>query len=112
MHFISEQAWLVLNGKVEDALVKDHAVPVKVLIDELKSLRDPTLQDVQKHLMDRYRLGVITKTEDNRFRNPEPKLIWRMPATDNSCFARYHHPQIRIVEWKGPRPSLGTNLGG
>jgi hypothetical protein len=103
MHYVSKDAWDVLIEKVAaQRLMKDHAVPVKVLRREIKAKSFATVEQLERFLIDRYRVGVITKTEDDRL----PKdLRADMPDGDHSEYARYNDPRVEIersiehVEW-------------
>jgi hypothetical protein len=70
MHFISAEAKKVLNSDRDDHLIKDHSVPVNILRKELTALNPLDTEGVKTFLLDRYRLGVITKCEDNKLSGP------------------------------------------
>lgn len=70
MHFISAEANKVLNSDTDDHLIKDHSVPVNILRKELSALKPLDTEGVKTFLLNRYRLGVITKCEDNKLSGP------------------------------------------
>jgi hypothetical protein len=84
-------------------LVKDHVVPVDRLKLELQRRRmeieaegrHMTTVDVEALLKERYRLGLITQCENNRFR--KPKLQSDLPEGANHWRARYDHCDVRIL---------------
>lgn len=99
MHFISRDAWEVLHSQdrtLEVALVKDHAVPVKILFQELKKLSGAnsplSLRSVENFLLERYRVGIITKDEDYRLN--DKKLRSALPSHCTHAFSRYDQCEI------------------
>lgn len=109
MHFRSEAAARVLaqasvdpaayrRRRAEDGLsvrlMVDHAVPLRVLVQAM--FDDPTLRTreaLRRHLLDNYRLGVITSEEDAILRHHG--LTSAMPNPwCGSPFARYTHARI------------------
>ena len=90
MDFISENALKVLEGLSDERLVKDHSIPVAVIRDILIDQKDKSLLKIEETLLDNYRLGVITKTDDNELN--KQGLRAKMPSNwhvgDNQ-FARY-----------------------
>ncbi len=96
MHFVSEDAWNVLFGKApSQGLVKDHAVPVKVLRREIKEKNFQDIAELEQFLIDRYRLGVITNSENAKLRGG---LAHELPDNDRSEYARYNDPRVRIKQ--------------
>jgi hypothetical protein len=89
MHFISSDAQKVLATGLAVPLVKDHSVPVKVLCSELSALKPKNVQDVKIFLLNRYRLGVITKCEDNRLCGPLKSGFGPGHSTTYGTFYRY-----------------------
>lgn len=88
MHFISDKAKQVLISGGSDRLIKDHAVPVKILLQELSALKPITTADVKAFLLNRYRLGIITKCEDDQLCGPL-KSGFLPSSLEFDCFARY-----------------------
>lgn len=89
-HFVSVEAMRVIAGVSEEPLLRDHAVPVSVLRDLLMNARSPTLGLVNEYTTRFYKLGVITKSEDESltsagFRSKMPAQ-WTAAC---SSFARY-----------------------
>jgi len=66
MDFISVDARNVLNGKAEHRLIVEHAIPIKVIRKKLKTMSSPTLLEIQECLKKHYRIGLLTKEEDNK----------------------------------------------
>ena len=103
MHYISKDAWDVLTERAPpQRLMKDHAVPVKVLRREIKTKRFATIGQLEQFLIDRYRVGVITKTEDVRLGKVFKD---EMPRDASSEYARYRDSRVTIerstehLEW-------------
>lgn len=64
-HFVSQAAARVLAGLARERLVKDHAIPASVLRDILFAAKPDSLLAVRTLLLEWYRIGVITKAEDD-----------------------------------------------
>ncbi|MCP4120123.1 MAG: hypothetical protein GY751_00020 [Bacteroidetes bacterium] len=64
MHFTSMKAIEVLDGQSDSRLVKDHAIPIAVLRKMISSLDTISSKSIKNFLLENYRLGVITKEED------------------------------------------------
>ncbi len=103
MHYISKDAWDVLTERAPpQRLMKDHAVPVKVLRREVKAKRFATIGQLEQFLIDRYRVGVITKIEDGRLGKVFKD---EMPGDASSEYARYSNSRVKIerstehLEW-------------
>ena len=98
MDFVSFDAYEVMEGNHQDNLVKDHAIPVRILRQKFKELQAPNLINIRKFLKRYYKLGVITKTEDVLLN--QNKLRSNMPDDwDGSSFlARYQ--AIKICSFK------------
>jgi hypothetical protein len=102
MHFFSKDAWDVLTKATQQRLMKDHSVPVKVLRREINAKCFATIEELERFLIDRYRVGVITKIEDNRLPS---ELKADMPVEDQAEYARYNDPRVKIersiehLEW-------------
>lgn len=99
MDFISKNAKKLIDG-LDDSkgtLVKDHSIPVKILRKlMINGDSGPIIGicNIEDFLLNHYRLGVITKTEDALFRDKklDKKLISEMPKNwdGKEHFARYH----------------------
>ena len=102
MHFISEDAMAVLNGQKNERLVKDHSVPVAVIRDILISQKNIGFINIEDTLVRNYRLGVITKGDDEKLN--KQGLRSKMPdgwKDGDDPFARYasiglknNHPKL------------------
>ena len=95
MHYISEQAEKVIKNGAGDSLIKEHAVPVRVLRTLFDEMKSPTISEVEKFLLRHYRLGVLT-TSDNRLLK-EAGLNSSMPKNWDGVdmFARYNSAEIK-----------------
>jgi len=90
MHYVSKGAIDVINGDSDDKLVKEHSVPISILKDILYSKMPKNKSTLNNLLLTYYRLGVLTKTEDNLLKTNG--LNSKMPKNWNSTmnvFARY-----------------------
>lgn len=110
-HFISSAAARVLGGLSSTRLVKDHCVPVSVLREIIFDSHALTTEYVEQLMLRFYRVGVITKEEDDLLTAEGMRSA--MPdgwtAGDNP-FARYDHvgvtgqqPSNRLPEQYRPR---------
>jgi hypothetical protein len=102
-HFVSCGAARVLSGMSRDRLVKDHCVPVSTLREIIIDRQPQTIEDVEGLLLQFYRVGVLTKAEDDRL--TAVGLRSEMPAgwtTAQNVFARYSEAEII-----GQEPSRG-----
>jgi hypothetical protein len=92
MHFVSEQAVRVLDGKQRDDLVKDHAVPIREIKRRVKEVvaRDGKIEitELEDLLCRLYKFGILTKAENSRLCG---KLKSGMPPDWDGVnpFARY-----------------------
>ena len=66
MHFVSAAAFQIIETKSDTRLIKEHSIPVSILLALLSAAKPRKLSDVENFLLRYYRLGVITKEEDNR----------------------------------------------
>ncbi|MGN6849013.1 MAG: hypothetical protein ACTHJK_06010 [Sphingomicrobium sp.] len=113
-HFISCAAARVLAGLSTERLVKDHCVPVSVLREIIFDSGARTAEHVEQLMLRFYRVGVITKEEDDLLttqgmRSAMPKG-WS--AGDNA-FARYSYAGVTGQQPSVPlpeqyRPRVGT----
>ena len=95
MHFISNQAKHVIKNKYDTRLIKEHSVPVAVIYDILRREANPSSKMVKNILLKYYRLGVLTKIEDEKlsrrgFKSSMPPN-WSL---DDDVFARYNEAGI------------------
>lgn len=95
MHFVSANARSILNGNKQGQLVKDHAVPLRVLRELIRELQIQTTSSINLFLKKNYRLGVITKSEDeqlnsNKLRSSMPngwdRVNWKARYTEAEIF--------------------------
>ena len=99
MDFISVGARAVLDGLSQELLIKEHAVPVKVIRDLLLELpSNSSLTKIEGVLLTHYKLGALTKDEDNQInkikvnsKNNSKSLRSDMPDNwdKKDMFARY-----------------------
>ena len=76
MDFISVGARAVLDGFSREPLIKEHAVPVKVIKELLLELpSNASLQDIERHLLKYYKLGALTKNEDKEINSTQVNSI-------------------------------------
>lgn len=66
MHYQSIDAVLAIEGRAESRIVKDHAIPLKVLRNLMMDIAEPNKVSINDFLHSYYRLGVITKNEDDQ----------------------------------------------
>ncbi len=94
MHFISEQAELVIENGAGENLIKEHVVPVKVLRTLMEEIQEPTISNIEQFLLRYYRLGVLTASDDRLLK--EAGLNSSMPKNwdGNDVFARYNFAEI------------------
>ena len=95
MDFISENAMNVINGFSDKRLVKDHSVPINEIFD-LFDRTNINRKHVEHTLLEFYRLGVITKDENENLNNEG--LRSKMPEKWDSVFARYE--KIGLINCK------------
>jgi hypothetical protein len=104
MHFVSCAAReVIVSGRSSIDLVKDHAVPCKVLKEELASAALQAnwgVDEVENFLDARYRLGIITKAEDGEL---SKKFKQELPSGRADPFARYE--LVGIIGTESPTPS-------
>jgi hypothetical protein len=84
VHFIGRMGRLARQEGVD--LVKDHAVPVCIMYDEMVSANLKSTGDIERYLLERYRFGILTGEEDRRLTSA--KLRKRMPEGNTSVYAR------------------------
>jgi len=94
MHFVSSDAKQVLAGRSSERLMKDHAVPIAIVRELLFEIDEVNPTTIKLFLREHYRLGVITKREDNLLSSIG--LRSKMPTEwDRSDpFARYKRAEI------------------
>lgn len=94
MDFISGDARDILDGKVKAPLIKEHAVPVKVLRTMLRDISEPTIIDIQTILKKYYKLGVLTKSENKKLDGAGLNSSMPKNWDGKDAFARYKVTQI------------------
>ena len=95
MHFISKNALNAINSKSDMQLVKDHAVPVKIISEMLKQVNCPSEASIEKLLLNFYRLGVLTHEEDKTLNQLNLKSAMPNDWDGKNVFARYEKANIR-----------------
>jgi len=100
LHVVSVQALKVLDGKVDERLIKEHAIPIKKLRDLAfeKLNSNSQTEDIEQFLLTYYRVAAITKKEDvdineEGFRDCMP-IDWDNNESE-SIYARYDEANIR-----------------
>jgi len=84
MDFISVGSRAVIDGKSDQRLIVDHAVPFSFLHDRLVEL-PKNVESFEPFLIANYKLGVLTKDEDNaltknNLRKSMPHLLERQKS--------------------------------
>ena len=98
MHFISKNALNAINSKSDTRLVKDHAVPVKIISEMLKQVNCPSEASVEKLLLSFYRLGVLTHEEDKTLNQLNLKSAMPNDWDGKNVFARYEKAGIQKAD--------------
>jgi hypothetical protein len=98
MHFISKNALNAINSKSDTRLVKDHAVPVKIISEMLKQVNCPSEASVEKLLLSFYRLGVLTHEEDKTLNQFNLKSAMPNDWDGKNVFARYEKAGIQKAD--------------
>ena len=95
MEFVSQNARVAIESGEAVHLVKDHSIPVVTLREMFLDLELTTTDDIRKFLIEKYCLGVITKSEDQNI--DARKLRFKMPENWNGtdAFARYSEVGIQ-----------------
>ncbi|MCP4122776.1 MAG: hypothetical protein GY751_13570 [Bacteroidetes bacterium] len=94
MHFVSQKARSVLSGQSNSRLVKDHAIPVVILRQMISSHDPKSIELVREFLLRNYRLGVITKEEDNDLNSKGLKSTMPTDWNGTNWKARYEFAGI------------------
>lgn len=103
-HFVSTEAMRVIAGLSHEPLVRDHAVPVSVLRELLMNAHAPTIDLVDGYMRDFYRLGIITRSENERLN--AAGLRSKMPegwTAHDTPFARYEAAAITAKQLRADR---------
>jgi len=91
LHFVSNDAMKIINEEQEGDLIKDHTVPLKrlrtILAEELTTKSN--LSDIKRLLERYYRLGVITKEENEHLNHNHLKDDMPENWDGKYMFARY-----------------------
>lgn len=96
MHFISDMAFDVIEQGSEVRLIKEHSIPVHVIQKILIQQNPKTIDDIENILLRFYRLGVLTKDEDDILRSKG--LNSKMPTSwdlNDNAFSRYEVAGIK-----------------
>lgn len=103
--YISEDARRALAANKDEKVRRDHVVPLKVIITELKKLK-PITKEAIAAVLDRLVISaIITKAEDARLRGL--KLNDKMPEGWKNPFDRYKAAQITYHKQQ-PKSTKGT----
>jgi hypothetical protein len=89
----SRGALEVIEGRSDGALFREHSVPLRILWDLLRKLHDPTVQEIDDLLRQRYAIGVLTKDEDKKLLKSKMPDGW----DQKDVLARYQHAGIEMV---------------
>lgn len=96
MHFISDMAQDVIEQGSSVRLIKEHSIPVNVIRKILIQQKPKTINDIENILLRFYRLGVLTKYEDDILRlkgfNSKMPTSWDF---NDSVFSRYEVAGIK-----------------
>jgi len=96
MHFISDMAFDAIEKGSAVRLIKEHSIPLRVIRKILIQHEPKTTTDIENILLRFYRLGVLTKDEDDILRLKG--LNSKMPASwglTESVFSRYEVAGIK-----------------
>ena len=96
MHFISDMAFDAIEKGSAVRLIKEHSIPLRVIRKILIQHEPKTTTDIENILLRFYRLGVLTKDEDDILRLKG--LNSKMPASwglTESVFSRYEFAGIK-----------------
>ena len=96
MHFISDMAFDAIEQGSDVRLIKEHSIPVRVLRKILTQQEPKTTTDIENILLRFYRLGVLTKDEDDilRLKGLSSKMPMYWDTTEN-VFSRYEVAGIK-----------------
>lgn len=95
MHFISEKAEKVIKNGGGERLIKEHSVPVKVLRSLMEDMDYPTTSDVENFLLQHYRIGVLTTSDDQLLKDADVNSSMPYNWDRVDMFARYSHAGVR-----------------
>ena len=96
MHFISETAYDVIMEGSEVRLIKEHSIPINVIRKILVQEKPTNIKDIENILLRFYRLGVLTKDEDDILSSKG--LNSKMPDSwdfSKNVFSRYEVAGIK-----------------
>jgi len=96
MHFISDMAFDAIEQGSDVRLIKEHSVPVRVLRKILIQQEPKSTTDIENILLRFYRLGVLTKDEDDILcvKGLSSKMPMYWDTTEN-VFSRYEVAGIK-----------------
>ena len=66
MHFISKNAFEVINKNMDVRLIKEHSLQVSVIYELLFEEKFLHEEEIENFLINYYKFGVITKEEDDK----------------------------------------------
>ena len=89
MHFVSADARKVLSGESNGRLVKDHAIPINILRQLIHDIPEHSVSSIGAFLMNNYRLGVITKAEDDQLNSEKLRSVMPKDWDGLNWKARY-----------------------
>lgn len=95
MHFISKNAFEVINKNMDVRIIKEHSLQVSVIYELLFEEKFLHEEEIENFLINYYKFGVITKEEDDKL--TKNKLKYKMPLGWNkhkSIFDRYKEVNI------------------
>ena len=98
MHFISKNALNAINSESETVLIKDHAVPVKIIHKILRKDLNPSEESIEKLLQTYYSLGVLTSDEDKALNKLGLKSEMPEDWDGVNVFARYEKAGIQRAD--------------
>ena len=96
MHFVSKKALKVINENLDIKFIKEHSLPVSVIYELLLKQDFKNENEIEIFLLNYYRLGVLTKDEDNTLSSIG--LKYKMPEDWNikmNVFYRYEVAGIK-----------------
>ena len=94
--FTSPKAQAKLKKGETHGIVREHVVPVSVIVNKVSELKKPTEEEIVKIVKEWTIIAAITQEEDADLR--KGKLSKTMPKNWNGCdlFARYRKVGIQV----------------
>ncbi len=87
----------ILQGESDGRLVKDHALPLRILRLKLLDAGIAGRDEIRAYLLRFYRLGLITKEEDDRLNDLRLRQSLPKDSDELEWLARYKHAGIRTA---------------